>query len=133
MDRYKTRLVTKGFSQIEGVNYDETFNPVVILTTVRLVLSIDVSSKWAIRQSNVKIAFLHGDLKETIYMNNLLPSLILSTRRFINLPMGLSKPCGSGLTNSHFLSILNFSIVGLIPLFLCIGNNLKPSDSNLCR
>jgi hypothetical protein len=66
-DRYKARWVLRGFTQHPGVDYDETFNPVVKLATVRMVLSIVVSCDWPIQQLDVKNTFLHGTLTETVY------------------------------------------------------------------
>jgi hypothetical protein len=59
---YKARWVVRGYSQRPGIDYDETFGPVVKLATIRLVLTIDVSSSWPIRQLDVKNVFLSGNL-----------------------------------------------------------------------
>lgn len=64
----KARLVINGKSQQVGVDCDETFSPVVKPTTIRTVLSLVVSRSWPIHQLDVKNAFLHGNLNETIYM-----------------------------------------------------------------
>jgi hypothetical protein len=65
---YKAQLVAKGFSQRYGLDYAETFNPVINPTTVRLILSIAVPRGWSIHQADVKNAFLNGELQETVYM-----------------------------------------------------------------
>ncbi|GJX98291.1 ribonuclease H-like domain-containing protein [Tanacetum coccineum] len=69
LSRYKARLVANGSSQQLGVDFDETFSPVIKPATIRTVLSLFVSRQWPIHQLDVKNAFLNGDLSETVYMH----------------------------------------------------------------
>lgn len=66
--KHKTRLVAKGYSQREGVDYTEVYAPVERLDTVRTIIALAASRRWNVYQLDVKSAFLHGNLKENVYV-----------------------------------------------------------------
>ncbi len=68
VQRYKARLVAQGYSQTEGVDYNEVFSPVVRNTTIRSLLALSNAKNWEAHQMDVKTAFLQGNLEEEIYM-----------------------------------------------------------------
>jgi hypothetical protein len=69
IEKYKTRLVAKGYTQKEGEDYLDTYSPVARLTTIRILSSLVVSHGLLIHQMDVKIAFLNGELEKEIYMD----------------------------------------------------------------
>jgi hypothetical protein len=79
IERYKARLVARGFTQTRGVDFNETFAPVTRLDNLRLLISHAVQKNWEFRQIDVKSAYLYGDLEEEVYME---------------IPEGLDAPKG---------------------------------------
>ncbi|KAE8715084.1 1-phosphatidylinositol-3-phosphate 5-kinase FAB1B [Hibiscus syriacus] len=68
VERYRARLVVKGYAQKEGIDFNEIFSPVVRVTTVRVVLAMCAILNLHLEQLDVKTIFLHGNLEEEIYM-----------------------------------------------------------------
>lgn len=68
VDKYKARLVVKGYSQQYGVDYTEVFAPVARMETIRLVVALAAQKGWIIYQLDVKSAFLHGELNEEVFV-----------------------------------------------------------------
>ena len=68
VEKCKARFVARGFSQIEGVDYDETFAPIARYTSIRALISIAAKMGWKIHQMDVKTAFLNGIIHEENYV-----------------------------------------------------------------
>ena len=76
--KHKTRLVAKGFLQNPGINYVETFSPVVKAPTIRVLFSLAVTYGWDIQQVDVNNTFLNGELEEEVFMSQ--PEGFISSR-----------------------------------------------------
>ena len=97
--RYKARLVTQGFSQRPGIDYEETYSPVMDVITFRYLVSLVVSEKLNMQLMDVVTAYLYGDLDTEIYMN---------------IPDGIQLPKSSGSNpRSAFAIRLKRSLYGL--------------------
>lgn len=68
VERYKSRLVARGFTQREGIDFFETFSPVARLDSIRVVLALVSEQKWQMVHVDVRTAFLYGQLEEEIFM-----------------------------------------------------------------
>ena len=62
IERYRARLVTKGYAQTYGIDYEETFSPIAKIATIRTVIAVSTTKGWYMHQMDVKNAFLHGEL-----------------------------------------------------------------------
>lgn len=119
VDRFKARLVARGFSQVFGIDYKETFSPVVKYSSIRMILAVSACEKLKLRQFDIKTAFLNGDLNEDIYMEQ---------------PEGFDDSSGR-------VCLLNRSLYGLKQASRCWNQkfslflkkfNLVPSDYDSC-
>ena len=81
IERYKVKLVAKGFTQKDGIDYKETFSPVSKKDSLRIILALVAHYDLELHQMDVKTAFLNGDLEEEIYMDQ--PEGFVSTGRKI--------------------------------------------------
>eukprot|EP00253_Pinus_taeda_P015319 PITA_15319 len=68
LEKYKVQLVAKGFSQVLGIDFSDIFSLVAKVASIRLILSVVVAFDFEVEQMDVKTTFLHGDVKEEIYM-----------------------------------------------------------------
>ena len=68
IEKNKMRIVARGFSQVEGIDYEETFAPIALYTSIRTIIALAESMGWRLHQIDVKIAFLNGEIEEEIYI-----------------------------------------------------------------
>ena len=109
VDRYKARLVVKGYTQTYDVDYFETFSPVARLNFIRILFSVVVNIEWPLFQLDVENAFLYGDLKEQVYMEQ--PPGILLRGRILSVDLGRgfmdsNRVQGHSLRSSAWLSLV---------------------------
>lgn len=123
--------MTKGFEQQAGIDYTETFSPVIKLATIRLLLALAVNFDWPIRQLDISNAFLHGLLTGEVYMEQPPGFVDKSHPKFVcklhKAIYGLKQPPRAWYTRlSQFLLNLGFT-ASLVDtsLFLHINGSLK--------
>jgi hypothetical protein len=66
--KYKARFSARGFSQVEEIDYEETFSPVAQYTSIRTIIALAASMGWKLHQMDVKTAFLNGEIEEEVYI-----------------------------------------------------------------
>jgi hypothetical protein len=71
VDKYKVRFVALGFSQIEGIDYDETFASIARYSSIRSILALLMQMGWHIHQMDVKTTFLNGIIEEEVYIEKI--------------------------------------------------------------
>jgi hypothetical protein len=70
IEKYKAIFVAIGFSQIEGVNYDDTFSHVARYTSIRSIIALATSMGWKLHQMDVNTTFLNGEIEEEVYIEH---------------------------------------------------------------
>jgi hypothetical protein len=114
--RNKARLVAKGFSQVEGLDFGETFAPVARLEDIRILLAYASHHDMKLYQMDVKSAFLNGFINELVYVDNLLGLKTLDILiMFIGCPrhyMGSSKHLECGMSTFGTSSLRRASLLG---------------------
>jgi hypothetical protein len=68
IEKYKERFVAHGFSQKEGINYEETFSPIYRYTSIRTIIALAAKMKWKLHHMDVKTTFLNGVIEEEVYI-----------------------------------------------------------------
>nr|KYP72332.1 Copia protein [Cajanus cajan] len=112
--RNKARLVTKGYSQQEGINFTETFAPVARIKAIRILLAFVACTGMKLYQMDVKSAFLNGTISEEVYVsqlpgfeNNLLSSHVFKLNKGMyglkHAPRAWYEKLSSFLTNDNFI------------------------------
>ncbi len=70
IEKHKARFVARGFSQVEGIDYDETFSPISRYSLIRSILALSAQMGWKIHQMDVKTNFLNGEIEEEVYIEH---------------------------------------------------------------
>jgi hypothetical protein len=147
MSRYKARLVAKGYAQTYGIDYEETYNLVAKITTVRAIIVMAATKGWSLHQMDVKNAFLHGDLQEVYmeqppgYVDQTQPNLVCRLKKTLyGLKQALrawSDKIGQYLVTSGFqTSNANFSLYvkktdhGIIVIVIYVDDLIITRDSD---
>eukprot|EP00253_Pinus_taeda_P014285 PITA_14285 len=98
VEKYKDRLVAKGYSQVSRIDFGDIFSPVAKVTSIRLLLSIAAAFDFDVEQMDVKITFLHGDLEEEIYMKQPEGFAVKGKKELDSKPVKVSIPVGVRLS-----------------------------------
>jgi hypothetical protein len=79
VERYKARFCAKGFTQVEGVEFTETFAPVAKMISIRVLLSLATTYDLELQQADVDTTFLYGDMETELYMKQ--PTVFIEPRK----------------------------------------------------
>jgi hypothetical protein len=149
VNRYKARLIAKGYAQTNGIDYDETYSPVAKMTTVKAIIAMAVAKGWSLHQMDVRNVFLHGDLQEEMYMkqppcyvDKTHPNLVCRLKKTLyglkQAPRAWSNKIGQYLVTSGFqTSNANFSLYvkktnhGIIVIIIYVDDLIIIGDNNV--
>jgi hypothetical protein len=71
VEKFKARFVARGFSQKEGIDYDEIFAPVARYTSIKIIISLALVFNWKLHQMDVKTTFLNSEVEQEVYIEQL--------------------------------------------------------------
>ena len=132
IDKFKARLVAKDFTQIEGIDYEETFSPVVRFASIRLLLALVAHLDLELFQMDVKTAILNGNLEEEIYMNQ---PIVLYRRvkktKYVNLrdPYMVSNSLPDHGTSDSIKPSLRLALLWFQKTIVCMS---REQQGRLC-
>ncbi|RVW92788.1 Retrovirus-related Pol polyprotein from transposon TNT 1-94 [Vitis vinifera] len=143
VDKYKARLVAKGYKQEFGVDYKEVFAPVARHDTIRLVIALAAQNSWPIFQLDVKSAFLHGNLEDSVMFERFKKSMMLNLKCLILVsdeglnPVSTPTQFGLKLNKDHggkkVDSIIYKQIVGSLMYLTATRPDIMHSVSLISR
>jgi hypothetical protein len=112
VNRYKERLVAKGYAQTYGIDYEKTYSPIAKMTIVRAIITMVATKGWSLHQMDVNNVFLHGDLQEVYmeqplgYVDQTHPNLVCKLKKALydlkQAPTAWSDKIGRYLVTSGF-------------------------------
>ena len=152
ISKYKERLVAKGYAQNYGIDYVNSFSPVVRMATMRTIIAVAATKGWSLHQMDVKNAFLHGDFQEEVYMthpqgyeDDAQPHFVCTLHKAL---YGLKQPPRAWLNKIHqYLVTIGFQISnayfslyvkktkrGIVLIAIYIDDLIitRDSDADLC-
>ncbi|KAH9699455.1 hypothetical protein KPL71_024353 [Citrus sinensis] len=142
INKYKARLVVKGFAQVPGVDYSDTFAPVARLDIIRLLLAVAAQKNWRVYQLDVKSAFLNGFLQEEIYVEqpegyvkegeedkHIGADILIISLYVDDLLVTRNKKCVVEEFKQEMMEIFEMTDLGLMAFFL--GMEIKQNENEV--
>jgi len=148
MNIYKTKFVAKGYAQIYGINYEETYSLLAKMITIKVIIATIVAKGWSSHQMDVKNVFLHGDLQKEVYMEQPLgyvdqthPNLVYKLKKTLyglkQAPRAWSNKIGQYLVTNEFqTSSVDFSLCvkkidhGIVIIVIYVDDLIITRDSD---